>query len=98
MEGERSEPGQYRNIHLWHEGSFLRAYEWSAWLLCRFVHEFKVTHRRMKGMEQSVVLIGFPVTSLPKWQVEGCKYREVAEKHMVLQLPNRPHILHRGSA
>ena len=30
-------------VHLFQEGSFYRAYEWSAWLLCRFVHEFKVT-------------------------------------------------------
>ena len=40
LEGDRSEPSQYRVVHLFHEGSFLRAYDWSAWLLCRYVHEF----------------------------------------------------------
>ena len=40
LEGERIEPSQYGIVHLFHEGSFLRAYEWSAWLLCRYVHEF----------------------------------------------------------
>ncbi|MBQ7689702.1 MAG: hypothetical protein IJT30_00680 [Muribaculaceae bacterium] len=38
-----------RVVHLFQEGSFYRAYEWSAWLMCRFLHEFKVTHRRMVG-------------------------------------------------
>ena len=39
-----------RVIHLFQEGSFYRAYEWSAWLMYRYFHEFKVTHRRMKGL------------------------------------------------
>lgn len=61
VEGERGEPGQYRRVHLWHEGSFLRAYEWSAWLLCRYVHEFKVTRRQFKGLDTPVVFVGFPI-------------------------------------
>ena len=40
LEGEGIEPSQYGIVHLFHEGSFLRAYEWSAWLLCRYVHKF----------------------------------------------------------
>lgn len=32
-------------MHLHHEGSFLRAYEWSAFLACRYLHDFKVTKR-----------------------------------------------------
>ena len=36
LEGDRSEPSQYSVVHLFHEGSFLRAYDWSAWLLCRY--------------------------------------------------------------
>ncbi|MCQ2225102.1 MAG: hypothetical protein MJZ14_05175 [Paludibacteraceae bacterium] len=28
-------------VFLYKEGSFLRAYEWSAWLCCRFVSDFK---------------------------------------------------------
>ena len=40
LEGERIEPSQYSVVHLFHEGSFLRAYEWSAWLLCRYMHKF----------------------------------------------------------
>ena len=32
-------------IHLFQEGTFYRAYEWSAWLCHRYVHQFKVTHK-----------------------------------------------------
>lgn len=66
LEFEASREGEeiQRSVHLFQEGSFYRAYEWSAWLMCRYIHEFKVTHRRMKGVEQTVTLIGFPVTSL----------------------------------
>ena len=61
FEKHRDTAEMQRSIHLFQEGSFYRAYEWSAWLVCRYIHEFKVTHRRMKGIEQSVVLIGFIV-------------------------------------
>ena len=60
LEGERSEPSQYSVVHLFHEGSFLRAYDWSAWLLCRYVHEFKVTRRLFKGIDAPVTFVGFP--------------------------------------
>ena len=63
FEADRTDREMQRAIHLFQEGSFYRAYEWSAWLMCRCLHEFKVTHRRMKGIEQSVTLIGFPVTA-----------------------------------
>ena len=40
-----------RSIHLFQEGSFYRAYVWSAWLVCRYIHEFKVTHRIMAKID-----------------------------------------------
>lgn len=87
MEGERSEPGQYRVVHLFSEGSFLRAYEWSAWMLCRYVHQFKVTRRAFKGVDEAVAFIGFPKTSLAKFMPEGCAVRALDEKHSVAELP-----------
>lgn len=43
-------------LHLWKEGTFLRAYDWSAWLACRYLHEFKVNKRQFKGIEEPVAL------------------------------------------
>lgn len=59
--------GQLREIHLHKEGTFMRAYDWSAWLCCRYLHEFKVNKRAFKGIDQPVAYIGFPETSLAKW-------------------------------
>ena len=58
---------QLRKIMLFREGSFLRAYEWSAWLCRKFCGELKVTKRQIKGIEQPVVYVGFPLTSIEKF-------------------------------
>ena len=50
--------GERGVIHLHREGSFYRAYEWSAYLSCRYLHEFKVNKRAFNGIEQPVVYIG----------------------------------------
>ena len=86
FEADRTDREMQRAIHLFQEGSFYRSYEWSAWLMCRCLHEFKVTHRRMKGIEQSVTLIGFPVTSLSKWVTQYIERHDVSDKHIILTL------------
>lgn len=70
-ERQRSDAESRRVIHLYLEGSFLRAYEWSAWLCCRYVNGFKATRRVVKGTDDSIVFIGFPVTSIYKYRAEG---------------------------
>ena len=57
-------------IHLFREGTFYRAYEWSAWLCARFFPDLKVTHRILKGGED-IVFVGFPLTSLDRFTPEG---------------------------
>lgn len=63
----RADMAQCLRINLFKEGTFYRAYEWSAWLCVRYVHEFKTTRRLMKNTDESMVFIGFPVTSLQKF-------------------------------
>ena len=87
FEVDRNDREMQRVIHLFQEGSFYRAYEWSAWLMCKFYHDFKVTHRHMKGVEQSVTLIGFPVTSLAKWVTQDIERHDVSDKHITFTLP-----------
>ena len=88
FEVTREGDDMHRSIHLFQEGSFYRAYEWSAWLVCRYIHEFKVTHRRLKGIEQSVILIGFPLTSLSKWFGDNIERHDVSDKHIIFRLEN----------
>ena len=80
--------GGHRDIlHLHREGSFYRAYEWSAFLACRYLHEFKVNKRIFMGVEQPVAFIGFPETSIGKWMPEGAEQTAVDEKHFAVRLP-----------
>ena len=79
--------GRTREVHLHKEGTFLRAYDWSAWLCCRYLHEFKVNKRMFKGIDDPVAYIGFPETSLQKWMPEGAEQRVESEKHLVVLLP-----------
>lgn len=53
-ESKELSDGQRAILHLHREGSFYRAYEWSAFLAFRYLHEFKVTKRVFKGLEQPV--------------------------------------------
>ena len=49
---ERERTDDNRNIvNLFQEGSFYRAYEWSAWLCNRFIKDFKVTNKNLKNIE-----------------------------------------------
>ncbi|MGM9621429.1 MAG: hypothetical protein ACI3X4_08260 [Bacteroidaceae bacterium] len=91
IERGRHNPGEYGKIHIFQEGSFYRAYQFSAWLCTMYMKDFKVTHRQMKGIDESVCFVGFPVTSLEKWVPEGAKTEQIAEKHqcIVLSIPVR---------
>ena len=57
-------------VHLFREGTFYRAYEWSAWLCVRYFTELKVTHRLLKGGED-IIFVGFPLTSLDRYTPQG---------------------------
>ena len=85
-EASMKQGGERGVIHLHCEDSFYRAYEWSAYLSCRYLHEFKVNKRAFNGIEQPVVYIGFPETSLDKWMPEGAELKEIEEKHLTIRL------------
>ena len=85
-EQSRKEVVDYRTIHLIPEGTFYRAYEWSAWLCHRYVSQFKPTHRLLKNTEDSVVFVGFPMTSLERHIPEGATVTEQEDKTIALIL------------
>lgn len=87
QERHQVQTGIIRDVHLHREGTFLRAYDWSAWLCCRYLHEFKVNKRQFKGIDEPVAYIGFPETSLMKWMPEGAEQRVEDDKHLVVLLP-----------
>lgn len=54
-------PGRIRLIT---SGSFLRAYNHSAWLFHKCISQFKVTRKHIKSLDREVFFIGFPVDRL----------------------------------
>ena len=87
VESKELSDGHRDILHLHREGSFYRAYEWSAFLACRYLHEFKANKRVFKGLEQSVAFIGFPETSINKWIPEGAEQTAIEDKHLAIRLP-----------
>ena len=65
--------GERGVIHLHREGSFFRAYDWSAFLACRYLHEFKVNKRTFSGIELSIWIEQWDGCNTPplKWERSG---------------------------
>ena len=78
IERERETDMSRRQIHLFADGSFYRAYEWSAWLCCRYINQFRTTKRYNKSVSADMVFVGFPKVSLAKFTPENVVPNEVS--------------------
>lgn len=85
-ERERGTLEQCAAIHLFREGTFYRAYEWSAWLCVRYFTELKITHRLLKG-GNDIVFVGFPLTSLDRYTPQGATVLPSGDKSVEMVLP-----------
>lgn len=86
QEKQRTTEESFRKIYLYAEGSFLRAYEWSAWMCVRYIYKFSVTKRLIKSIDEPMVFVGFPITSLQKFIPEGSSCEQLNEKLVVITL------------
>ena len=87
IEKERTDALHQRQIHLFADGSFYRAYEWSAWLCCTYIKQFQVTRRFIKSADSDMLFVGFPQTSLSRLLPEGCETVEQGDGPLLLSLP-----------
>ena len=88
IEKRRAIDSNYATIYLYAEGSFYRAYEWSAWLCCRYINQFKTTKRELKNENgATIVYIGFPVTSLSRYTPENTSTVTREDQVVELNLP-----------
>lgn len=88
QEKQRTTGETLRQIHLYPEGGFYRAYEWSAWLCVRYVRQLKPTKRMVKSVGAPMVFVGFPQTSLSKFTVEGAEMGvDEPNNHLTMMLP-----------
>lgn len=65
LENESQNNGSF--ILLYPEGMFYKAYERSAWLACMYLGNLLVKKRYIKKVQQDVVSVGFPKSSIEKW-------------------------------
>lgn len=86
-EKERTDAIRKRTIFFYPDGSFYRAYEWSAWLCVRYLRQFKITRRRIKSIDSDMLFIGFPKSSLDKFRIDGAEMNTSNEQHVSLILP-----------
>ena len=79
IEKERADVGTWNVIHLFKEGGFYRAYNWSAWLIVKVAYNdevrkgqadrkpLNVSRRRVKNSDGDFAFVGFPLKSLEKF-------------------------------
>lgn len=72
-------------VHLYKEGQFFGAYEWSAWLLTRS-ESLRVMRKKYKDIEQTVASIGFSASSLDKFRPANSELVELENGDMDLLL------------
>lgn len=66
----REERPETTTIWLHREGTFYRAYQYSACLFARHIKEYKVHHKFYKNVQQEVFYLGFPAHHLQKLLME----------------------------
>lgn len=69
LEIEKRDKTNIYEVNLIKEGNFIRAYEWSAYLIYNLPnqHEITLIHTQLNGVEDGYVSLGFPQTSLLKF-------------------------------
>lgn len=79
IEKDRNEQDKWNIIHLFKEGGFYRAYNWSAWLIVTFSYNdevrketkdrkpLAVSRKKLKNSDDDFVFVGFPLKSLDKF-------------------------------
>jgi hypothetical protein len=79
IEKNREDAAQWNIIHLFKEGGFYRAYNWSAWLIVAVAYNdevrknssdrkpLNVSRKKTKNGENDFAFVGFPLKSLEKF-------------------------------
>lgn len=74
---QRQTSEEVRTVRLTRMGNFIRAYDWSAWLLKRQGSPLNVGLDTTSGIHH--VFVGFPLASIDKFQPEGSEARKDGE-------------------
>ena len=101
LEAARTEPATWNQIHLFKEGSFWHAFEWSAWLICVLTYNnekhkqakdsepIAVIHRHIGGKKNptgSYTMVGFQMRSVDKYIPNRTKFETIDDKHILVEI------------
>lgn len=91
IEKQRTEKEEWNVIHLFKEGGFYRAYEWSAWLIVAIAYNdevrqqtgdrkpLNVTHKRSRNSDETFVFVGFPLKSADKFIPQRTSFETISD-------------------
>lgn len=98
IERNREESSTWNVIHLFKEGSFYRAYEWSAWLtaVVSFNDSVRngtqdrkpltVTRKKDKNSDGTFAFVGFPLNSLDKYIPNNIEFKPISDGQIDIQI------------
>ena len=91
IEKDRNENDKWNVIHLFKEGGFYRAYNWSAWLIVTFSYNddvrketkdrkpLAVSRKKLKNSADDFVFVGFPLKSLDKFVPNNIGFNPITD-------------------
>ena len=101
LESARKEPTTWNQIHMFKEGSFWHAFEWSAWLICAVAYNnekhkregdsepISVIHKHIGGKKNqkgSYTMVGFQMRSIDKYIPKRTKFDNVDDKQILVEI------------
>jgi hypothetical protein len=94
IEQQRTDQAQWNVIHLFKEGGFYRAYEWSAWLIAAITYNdearqqskdrkpLSVTRKKIRDSEDTFAFVGFPLNSVDKFIPNRTSFQAASDSQL----------------
>jgi len=102
IEKERTDASTWNVIHLFKEGGFYRAYNWSAWLIVMVAYSdevrkdspdrkpLNVSRKKVKNGEGDFAFVGFPLKSVEKFIPHYTDFKSVNDTQLDISIELPP--------
>jgi len=96
IESERKESSTWNKIHLFKQGDFWKAYEWSAWLIATVTYTeearmntksrrpLKVSRMNLADENGTYCSVGFPLRSIEKFIPNRQNFESIDDSHIII--------------
>lgn len=98
IEKERADAGTWNVIHLFKEGGFYRAYNWSAWLIVTVAYSdevrkgqtdrkpLNVSRKKVKNGDGDFAFVGFPIKSQEKFIPYYTEFKPISDTQIDISI------------